>query len=1059
LHSNTATDISILHDVVASAQEKLEAAHGPKPLPAAALFKAYDEILPRHGVDPDNDNHLSRLLFRIGGEKGHGTLSDKFQAVLGGMGIVLEFDDNSVRSFAGSNSPQPQVHRTRGEHKFSENFTYHNGASAAPIDIYADKPDATQDAVVEIAADDITDTLPLNDIRAAYPGKSDEQINWTNLAVEKRIKEEQGNGENSMERQPSMSNNALLDTLANVRKTPALKRPSLLSALDRWKTAVGRKIVDSRVTNLVPEPPVPQHHRHELSGTKLPPVPQHNGSSYALAHEDEVAYAPIKQLQRNTLSQQHACATPIPKSHSPSEEYSVLMQRAARARQIYLASRAFNHWADKTATRLEREAIARRHMIRFRCFRGWSQTPGCMTPAVDQLIAITAVQKLHRAVAYQDEQLRAAARAIANNYRLKLAKRALEQWACSAAEDRFRQEDASRARRSVALAWLSQAGKGTNLSKVASQCKKQNVAQMWRDRARDAEERLNISRQVGMVRPAFAHLRAWWDHTEVERRAQIYNANILGTKTLRAFEHWNLSSRAQAFIWHDDYIRVTKAVQVWTKSRNQHERQAARGRNYYEAKKMPLVQDAVVVFSIYQDYLKHYAERARLFIFATRLLRVFDHAYQKSKTQRKQEVRQQLMTRYKEVSALRKRRKFESTLDKWRSLARKSVALKANVEEHKAKNDSRKGQVALYRWSYAAAMNQQTHIDGERRGIYAAIKLWSNYTAYQEQQELQSWNSWIHRKQRQSLKTWSISSLQGSGQAHSAKMVRDRHEVDKRGRAFQVWRQTSRAIESKASLYRARTTPQLNQSFSGRSSWRARASKIDSSYQSSFLGTPMASVETPTRWTGQALPLGGSISYPMPPVEEADEESSKLSHASDDMPEEIEARRHGRVERPFGVRLGSILAGHNTASTTPQAPVPRHLQRERSSYYPGSEEHQIRISHSALPHTARPWQKRPVDVSKSQTHMNLTSSTAYRAPMSDSRPLTTPATNTRACGQTARAGARSAPQYRKDFRNIERQPRQTPNNIGRDNLSRSIIKTRTRFAPSESIDEPNYRNR
>ncbi|KAJ4153311.1 hypothetical protein LMH87_009803 [Akanthomyces muscarius] len=63
-------DIEILHEIVSNAQEKLEDPNGPRPLPAAALFKAYDEVLPRHGVDPDDEKHLSRLIFRVGGEKG-----------------------------------------------------------------------------------------------------------------------------------------------------------------------------------------------------------------------------------------------------------------------------------------------------------------------------------------------------------------------------------------------------------------------------------------------------------------------------------------------------------------------------------------------------------------------------------------------------------------------------------------------------------------------------------------------------------------------------------------------------------------------------------------------------------------------------------------------------------------------------------------------------------------------------------------------------------------------------------------------------------------------------
>ncbi|KAL3960483.1 hypothetical protein ACCO45_005600 [Purpureocillium lilacinum] len=95
---NVAIDITILHSIVAAAQDELDHAPEPKPLPAAVLFKAYDEILPTFGIDPDSDHHLSAFIFRIGGEQGNGSLSDKFQLILGRMGIVLEFGDNSTVS-------------------------------------------------------------------------------------------------------------------------------------------------------------------------------------------------------------------------------------------------------------------------------------------------------------------------------------------------------------------------------------------------------------------------------------------------------------------------------------------------------------------------------------------------------------------------------------------------------------------------------------------------------------------------------------------------------------------------------------------------------------------------------------------------------------------------------------------------------------------------------------------------------------------------------------------------------------------------------------------------
>ncbi|KAM3516721.1 hypothetical protein NHJ13051_009647 [Beauveria bassiana] len=96
--------IEVLHEIVSIAQEKLDDPNGARSLPAAALFKAYDEVLPKHGIDPDDENHLSRLIFRIGGEKGSGSLPEKFQVVLASMGIALEYGDSSPISQRASRS-------------------------------------------------------------------------------------------------------------------------------------------------------------------------------------------------------------------------------------------------------------------------------------------------------------------------------------------------------------------------------------------------------------------------------------------------------------------------------------------------------------------------------------------------------------------------------------------------------------------------------------------------------------------------------------------------------------------------------------------------------------------------------------------------------------------------------------------------------------------------------------------------------------------------------------------------------------------------------------------
>ncbi|KAG5953943.1 hypothetical protein E4U53_006480 [Claviceps sorghi] len=100
--NGTDRNITILHYIVSTAQDQFDRSPHPKPLPAAVLFKAYDDILPTFGIDPDSDHHLSALVFRIGGESGTGSLLEKFHALLKRMGILLEFDDDTIISDSSS---------------------------------------------------------------------------------------------------------------------------------------------------------------------------------------------------------------------------------------------------------------------------------------------------------------------------------------------------------------------------------------------------------------------------------------------------------------------------------------------------------------------------------------------------------------------------------------------------------------------------------------------------------------------------------------------------------------------------------------------------------------------------------------------------------------------------------------------------------------------------------------------------------------------------------------------------------------------------------------------
>jgi len=86
------TDVAILHGIVLHAEELLASLPERERIPTNALFHAYYAILPSIGIDADHDNRYARIIFKIGGRRGEGSLYEKFEDVLSQMGIEIQFD-------------------------------------------------------------------------------------------------------------------------------------------------------------------------------------------------------------------------------------------------------------------------------------------------------------------------------------------------------------------------------------------------------------------------------------------------------------------------------------------------------------------------------------------------------------------------------------------------------------------------------------------------------------------------------------------------------------------------------------------------------------------------------------------------------------------------------------------------------------------------------------------------------------------------------------------------------------------------------------------------------
>ncbi|PNY29723.1 Uncharacterized protein TCAP_00364, partial [Tolypocladium capitatum] len=931
-------DITVLHSIVAAAQDQLDHAPDPKPLPAAVLFKAYDDILPAFGIDPDSDHHLSAFVFRIGGEQGHGTLSDKFQAILGRMGILLEFGDNSTISVRTSSSLsfsplQSQSSRPNFNHDQHSSESIASGHAmpslldASPA--IKDTPAPQAGSLLNLRHNSGGEELGIDVHQVAR--RDDPRLDWeyhlhgTSRSSAKSDGDGDGDGNHD-------------DFVRSGR------RAALVSVLDSW-----RNVAASRAQQQEGHPGATPSRGHGV-GTE-----DANGdgkSSHDDASKMPQATAPA-DLSRSDASPNakpgKAANTPPqlgrytlrgPLTDEEAADLQVqqerLLHRATRARQIYLASKVFNRWAHRTATRLEREAVARRHMIRFRCFRGWSHAPISRFPAVDSLRAATAVQKLQRAVAYQDEQLSLAASAIAEAYRFKRAQRAFERWTCQVVEQASRQRSAMRVRLGTVGRWMSNACEDTASRQAAiahsTRCCEVNATIKWLCQAKEGNGRFAAARHVGATQLSFAYLGEWWDQAEIKRRSQSCRWCLLMEQAGMAFNHWNLRARLQAFRWRCEYLSVTKVLYAWLQRARQDDESSSAARYHHElASKAKACSQLRRVDHECAD-LSRLQGRARLYIASTRLLKVFDGTVKQRRNRTKSIVRRYLMTRYTQVSSKRRKRNFYAALDRWRATTAEALDQARVAHGTRVASDAEQRRATLAGWKSQAAEEWQLRVEAKSIYRQAWLKLWGEYSAHQAYSEDQAWGLWESQQQRHCLKAWSIATLQRSGQAHTATMVQQRHGRECRSRVLQRWKQCFN--DARGSTLEPNSGFITSSEPHHRSSWRSLPARLSSMRQFHYDPEyPPSAMETPTRWTGLPVPVANTVSSRlMAPVREADDESTATSSAAGDA-------QAWQPHHP-GRSAGSIFIAQ-LPSTTPQAPVPAHL------------EHKPRVPYSKPGHLSR----------------------------------------------------------------------------------------------------------
>ncbi|KAI9863727.1 MAG: hypothetical protein M1824_006324 [Vezdaea acicularis] len=353
-------DVEVLHSIITAAQTRPEAAQKP----FQALFEAYNNVLRDIGLEPDHDRLYFRLLLRVAGVSGNGSLYQKFEALLDEMGIRLEFDEE------GDAPPD---------------FTKEIGTPVVARELLEEQENSPRGRTRR------------NSFNSMYDAgdESTRQIHRRARSQSTMSRPETGasmfNDGRPSTRPTTRTTERASSQDANLRKRPLLmgsrvRSNGLASKEQDYASIVSEESSPSE--NLAPGGPLIYPSQAQLSSyadmlhrshieriaTRILRGWSYQANQVAVYHRHLALRA--KNYDRGTLLKQ---ALEIWKENMRDQRqareidryFARIERRADKARDLYLLTKAFTHWAQLAYEETQRTSTARRHMLRTRYFNAW----------------------------------------------------------------------------------------------------------------------------------------------------------------------------------------------------------------------------------------------------------------------------------------------------------------------------------------------------------------------------------------------------------------------------------------------------------------------------------------------------------------------------------------------------------------------------------------------------------------------------------------------------------------------------------------------------------------
>ena len=385
--------------------------------PFRAIFAAYDGILAQHRLDPDHDQVYLRFLFRLGDKTLSGqTLYDKFESLLDELGIQVQFDadDDGLQEITRNLDLDGQGESMARIRPTPLDTSRGRSRRASVGSIY----DADESTRVSRQRHESRNSLPCLPIGQTTQREGRPSQRGTTRATERPQSLLRGYRSDSVYRR-GLNTHDFASNLRHYRRRnlsrssngdfgpqPRTLSPEnhangrSLAAVQAWPEALSisdRSMDDYSATQLSEDKqPLYQtprealyhhsdtqllrdantfHHYHVRSIARDAVLRWRVAALHSRNHhrnmEERAAAYDVGILVRQGFEQWRLMLHAKRQQEETERFFNHMERRAGKARDLYLLTKAFTHWANCAADEVQRTSVARRHILRTKYFNAW----------------------------------------------------------------------------------------------------------------------------------------------------------------------------------------------------------------------------------------------------------------------------------------------------------------------------------------------------------------------------------------------------------------------------------------------------------------------------------------------------------------------------------------------------------------------------------------------------------------------------------------------------------------------------------------------------------------